>query len=75
MFLKTQILIIFFKVSLSYQCISSTSMIDCKIYYLLEEHDGPSSESYLLKSASFDLKTCQFDTPTQLPHPSILGRN
>jgi hypothetical protein len=49
-------------------------MIDSKIYYLLEEHDGPSSESYLLKSASFDIKTCQFDTPTQLPHPSILGK-
>lgn len=49
-------------------------MIDSKIYYLLEEHDGPSSESYLLKSASFDIKTCQFDTPNQLPHPSILGK-
>jgi hypothetical protein len=60
-------------VSLSYQCISSTSMANSKIYYLLEEHDGPSSESYILKSAYFDLKTHQFEAPKQLPHPSTLA--
>ena len=48
-------------------------MIGSKIYYLLEEHDGPSSESYILKSASFDISTWQFDAPSQLPHPSILA--
>ena len=60
-------------VSLSYQCISSTSMINSKIYYLLEEHDGPSSESYILKSAYFDINTWQFEMPVQLPHPSTLA--
>jgi hypothetical protein len=60
-------------VSLSYQCISSTSMVKSKIYYLLEEHDGPSSESYILKSAYFDINTFQFEEPVQLPHPSTLA--
>lgn len=48
-------------------------MVNSKIYYLLEEHDGPSSESYILKSAYFDLTTYQFDAPKQLPHPSTLA--
>lgn len=48
-------------------------MVNSKIYYLLEEHDGPSSESYILKSAYFDLTTYQFDAPRQLPHPSTLA--
>jgi hypothetical protein len=60
-------------VSLSYQCISSTNMVKSKIYYVIEEHDGPSSESYILKSAYFDIKTCQFEIPHQLPHPSTLA--
>ncbi len=60
-------------VSLSYQCISSTSMVNKRIFYLLEEHDGPSSESYILKSAYFDLETWQFEAPKQLPHPSTLA--
>jgi hypothetical protein len=48
-------------------------MIKSKIYYVIEEHDGPSSESYILKSAYFDIKTCQFEVPHQLPHPSTLA--
>lgn len=48
-------------------------MIKSRIYYLLEEHDGPSSESYILKSAYFDINTCQFEQPIQLPHPSTLA--
>jgi hypothetical protein len=60
-------------VSRSYQCISSTSIVQSKIYYLLEEHDGPSSESYILKSASFDIRTWKFEEPVHLPHPSTLA--
>jgi len=48
-------------------------MVKSKIYYLLEEHDGPSSESYILKSAYFDINTFQFEEPVQLPHPSTLA--
>ncbi len=60
-------------VSLSYQCISSTSLINQKkIFYLLEEH-GPSSESYILKASYFDLNTFKFEKSIQLPHPSTLA--
>jgi hypothetical protein len=60
-------------VSLSYQCISSTSLInEKKIFYLLEEH-GPSSESYILKASYFDLNTFKFEKCIQLPHPSTLA--
>jgi hypothetical protein len=64
-------------ISTGYQCISSTSMIKTnaskKIYYLLEEHDGPSTETYILKSAFFDINTWQFEAAKQLPHPSTLA--
>ena len=63
----------FYSHSLSYQCISSTNMINSKIYYVIEEHDGPTCESYILKSANFDIKTCEFEVPQQLPHPSTLA--
>ena len=60
-------------VSLSYQTVSSTVMIQSKIYYILEEHDGPSAESYNLKSGYFDLSTWQTEEPINLPHPSTLA--
>ena len=60
-------------ISLSYQCISSTSMINSKIYYYIEEHDGPFSESYVLRSASFDLNTKHFEEDVKLPRPSTLA--
>lgn len=61
-------------VSLSYQCISSTCLTNngTKVHYLLEEH-GPSSESYILKSAYFDISSCRFEKSVQLPHPSTLA--
>lgn len=60
-------------ISLSYQCISSTSMVNSKINYLIEEHDGPFSESYVLRSASFDLITKSFEEDVKLPRPSTLA--
>ncbi|CAF2401212.1 unnamed protein product [Rotaria sp. Silwood2] len=60
-------------VSHSYQCISSSSIMGDKIHYLLEEHDGPSSESYILKSSYFDIEKRTFERSVQLPHPSTLA--
>lgn len=60
-------------ISLSYQCISSTRMLDSKINYIIEEHDGPFSEAYVLRSASFDIDRMCFDTPIELPIPSTLA--
>ncbi|CAF1310795.1 unnamed protein product, partial [Didymodactylos carnosus] len=61
------------EVSHSYQCISSSCMIGHKISYLLEEHDGPSSESYILKASVFDIEKKTFERSVCLPHPSTLA--
>ncbi|CAF0851324.1 unnamed protein product [Brachionus calyciflorus] len=60
-------------ISLSYQCISCTRVIGTKIDYLIEEHDGPLSESYVLSSSSFDIENMNFNKSIQLPIPSTLA--
>lgn len=60
-------------ISLSYQCISTTRLVDSRIEYLIEEHDGPQSEFYELSSSSFDFKTKKFEPLVQLPIPGTLA--
>lgn len=60
-------------ISFGYQCISSIRMDNSKINYLIEEHDGPLSESYVLRSASFDINTRNFESSIKLPIPSTLA--
>jgi hypothetical protein len=60
-------------ISMIYQCISTTLLIDNKkIFFLLEEH-APSSESYILKSSFFHIETNEFEEYVKLPHPSTLA--
>jgi hypothetical protein len=60
-------------ISMIYQCISTTLLIDNKkIFFLLEEH-APSSESYILKSSYFHIDKNEFEEYTKLPHPSTLA--
>ena len=60
-------------ISMIYQCISTTLLIDNKkIFFLLEEH-APSSESYILKSSYFYIDQNEFEEYTKLPHPSTLA--
>lgn len=60
-------------VNLSYQYISTSYLTaERKVHYLMEEHDGPTSESYVLKVASFDLDTREFSDSTILPHPQAI---
>lgn len=60
-------------ISMSYQCISSTRMVGSKINYIIEEHDGPFSETYVLRSASFDIDRNKFESTIELPIPSTLA--
>ncbi|RMZ99662.1 hypothetical protein BpHYR1_003294, partial [Brachionus plicatilis] len=60
-------------ISLSYQCISTVRVVNSKIEYLIEEHDGPQSEFYELSSSSFDFESRKFDPLVQLPIPGTLA--
>lgn len=60
-------------ISMIYQCISTTLLIDNKkIFFLLEEHT-PSSESYILKASYFYIDKNEFEEYTKMPHPSTLA--